>query len=127
MSPMATLGEAQDLEFLRVDGRMFLRPVGRVEKPDDHKKDRKNAGEHKGRTPAPPLHSCSEHDGCKYSARTNPAKQEATTDTSLPHRHPISDDFVRIGITRGLARSRQEPNRHKGPRQSPQGTFANCP
>src|SRR6266480_5024403 len=48
------------------------------------------------------LYRSSEHDGCKYSACTSPGEQQATANTPLPRGHPITDDFVRIGVTRGL-------------------------
>ena len=59
------------------------------------------------------LYRSSEHDGCKYSACTSPGLQQATANTPWPRGHPITDDFVRIGVTRGLAcpRYRADPER----------------
>src|SRR6267142_231794 len=126
MTPRAVYWRSQDLEFRRVDGRMFFGPVSRVKRPDDHDEDRKQTGEKKRRAPTPSLHCSSEHDGSEYSPRTNSAKQQTAADTPLSLRHPIGDDLVRIGVTCGFARSCKESNRHKGACEMRPRTLANC-
>src|SRR6476646_4180347 len=126
MTSRAVTSRSQDLEFRRVDGRMLFGPVSRVERPDGHHEDGKQTGEKKRRTPTPSLHCSRKNDGREYPACTDPSEQQTAADTPLPLRHPIGDDLVRIGVACGFARTRQESNRNKGPREIQPGTLANC-
>src|ERR1700674_5672733 len=101
---------------------MFLRPVGRIQKPNQRDRHRKQSAQNERRTPSPSLDGSGKQNRCENSSCANPTQQQAAPDAAFLLRRPECDYLVGIGIARCLTGASKKSNDCKCPREIPPRT-----